>query len=202
MQIYDVRVRWAPSHTGIEGNEAADKLANLGAGVELWDTARTSESTVSGIHSIVRNLRREAQCSWWAARVMKLSTWYRKWGLSYIVKPLSELSLPCSILHRLLALRTSHEDFSWYHRKFSHTDASLTCSCGQPETPENIVLYRKTKAAFRFWPQKPLTPPTDQKESISYLTRLIAQPADFAKFLEVTKFYSTICSCQSTLPLG
>ena len=82
----------------------------------------------------------------------------QKVGASYVVKPLPELGLPCSILHRLLALRTSHGDFSWYHRKFSHIDASLTCSCGQLKTPEHIVLCRKTKAAFRFWPQKPLTP--------------------------------------------
>ena len=64
MQIYDVGVRWAPSHTGIEGNEAADKLANLGAGAELWDAAIALEPTVSGVRSIIRNLRREARYSW------------------------------------------------------------------------------------------------------------------------------------------
>ena len=64
-----------------------------------------------------------------------------------------------STLHHLLALCTSHGDFSWYHRKFSHTDASLTCSYGQPKTPEHIVSCCKTKVEFRFWPQKPQTFP-------------------------------------------
>ena len=31
MQTHDVKIRWAPGHTGIEGNEAADRLADLGA---------------------------------------------------------------------------------------------------------------------------------------------------------------------------
>jgi hypothetical protein len=51
-----------------------------------------------------------------------LSTWYRKWGLSHVVKPLPELSLPRSTV---LVFRTSHGGFSWYHRKFSYTDASV-----------------------------------------------------------------------------
>lgn len=28
---YHIKIRWAPGHTGIEGNEAANKLADLGA---------------------------------------------------------------------------------------------------------------------------------------------------------------------------
>lgn len=193
MQTYNVKIRWAPGHTGIEGNEAADRLADLGAAVEHWDSGLASEPTVSGIRSIFRSLRRETQCSWWTKRATKLSTWYRKWGLSYAVKPLPELDLPRSTLHRLLALRTSHGDFSWYHRKFSHTDATLTCSCGQPKTPEHIVLCRKTRTAFQFWPQRPQALPTNQKEGIEYLTRLIEKPADFASFLRITEFYSRIC---------
>jgi hypothetical protein len=44
-------------------NEAADKLADLGAMTELWDTARASEPTVSGVCSIVRNLQKAVQYS-------------------------------------------------------------------------------------------------------------------------------------------
>ena len=153
-----------------------------------------SEPTISGIRSVFRTLRKGAQSQWWAAKAAKLSTWYKKWGLSYEVKPLPELDLPRSTLHYLLALRTSHGDFSWYHRKFLHADATLTCSCGQPKTPEHITLCRKTRTAFRFWPQKPLTPPTNQGEGINYLKCLIAKPSDFARFLGVTEFYSTICT--------
>ena len=94
MQTHDVRVRWAPGHTGIEGNEAADKLADLGAMKEDWDTGLASEPTVSGIRSIFRALRRDVQCSWWAKCSTKLSTWYKRWGLDYRVKPLPELDLP------------------------------------------------------------------------------------------------------------
>lgn len=66
---------------------------------------------------------------------LNLSVYYKKWELPYVVKPLPELSLPRSILHRLLAIRTGHGDFSWYHTKFNHEDAKLDCSCGQPKTP-------------------------------------------------------------------
>ena len=193
MQTHDVKIRWAPGHTGIEGNEAADKLADFGAKQE-WDTGLASEPTVSGIRSIFRKLRRDAQCSWWAKRSTKLSKWYKRWGLDYQVKPLPELELPRSTLHRLLAIRSSHGDFSWYHRKFAHEDAKLTCSCGRAKDPEHIVRCRKTARYFHKWPQKPYAPPSSLVEGIKYLSSLMAKPTDFATFLKVTEFYSKICT--------
>jgi hypothetical protein len=194
MQTHNVRVRWAPGHTGIEGNEAADKLADLGAITQDWDTGLASEPTVSGIRSIFRNLRRDAQCSWWTKCSTKLSRWYKKWGLSYQVKSPPELNLPRATLHRLLAIRSSHGDFSWYHTKFNHTDAKLVCSCGQPKSPEHLVFCRKTKAAFKHWPERPPSPPTSPTEGFKYLACLLAKPTDFAKLLGVTEFYSKICT--------
>jgi ribonuclease HI len=62
MQAYDIKIRWAPRHTGIEGNEAADKLAGLGA-QQHWDAGLASEPTASGIRSVYRDLRKDAQCA-------------------------------------------------------------------------------------------------------------------------------------------
>jgi ribonuclease HI len=194
MRTHNVNIRWAPGHTGIEGNEAADALADLGAR-QQWDAGLASEPTVSGIRSIFRRLRREAQCNWWAQCSTKLSKWYKKWGLEYRVRSLAELELTRPILHRLLALRTSHGDFAWYHTKFKHDDAKLTCSCGRVKAPEHIVHCRKTVQLFHSWPQKPRCgPPSSPLEGIKYLSSLMAKPTDFAKLLTVTEFYSKICT--------
>jgi hypothetical protein len=89
MQVFDIRIRWSPGHTGIEGNEATDQLANTGALTPvLGDTDQASQPTVSGIHSVFRELRTAAQHSWWTQRSTKLSRQYKKWNLSYKVKPL------------------------------------------------------------------------------------------------------------------
>jgi ribonuclease HI len=193
MQTHDIRIRWAPGHTGIEGNEAADKLADLGTHLP-YDTGHASEPTASGIKSIFRGLRKEAQEAWWNKHNATLSKHYEKWNLDYKVKLPPELDLPRPVLHRYLAIRSGHGDFSWYHKKFAHSDAKLTCSCGHAKDPRHLVRCQKTIRLFGQWPQKPPTPPSTRAEATAYLTSLMAAPKDFDQFLKITKFYSKICT--------
>lgn len=194
MMTHDVGIKWSPGHTGIEGNEAADRLADRGAMKPEWDAGPASEPTVSGIRSIFRSLRDQARMDWWANCSPKLSSWYKKWDTTYAVKALPELTLPRSILHRFLAVRSAHGDFAWYHTKFNHEDANITCSCGSPKTPLHLVRCRKTQRRFAQWPDRPRNPPTSQAEGLSYLHRLMAKPLEFAKLIEITEFYSKICT--------
>ena len=65
----------APGHTGIEGNEATDKLANLSALKPQWDESLASVPTGSGIQSIARTLRGEARAEWWQRSGATSSSW-------------------------------------------------------------------------------------------------------------------------------
>jgi hypothetical protein len=181
---------------GIEGNEEADTLAGSAADPfsPKWiDDPIALRPTVSGIRSLARDIKKTAMDSWWATVEPKLSSRYRKWAFPYAVRPLKELDLPRSTLHRLLAIRTGHGDFDWYHKKFKHDDAVLNCSCVKKKTPDHLVHCRKT---FRFlwnWPFKPKRPPRNQSEGWDYLRLLQGSPRDFEKFLQLTGFYSRIC---------
>ncbi|RAL66344.1 hypothetical protein DID88_006013 [Monilinia fructigena] len=85
MQVYNIRIKWSPGHTEIEGNEAADRLADTGAHTPDCDPGPASLPTISGIGSIFRDLRSGAQQSWWIKRKAKLSAHYLKWDLTYRV---------------------------------------------------------------------------------------------------------------------
>jgi hypothetical protein len=50
------------------------------------------------------------------------------------------------------------------------------------------------QAAFRYWPVKPLSPPTSPREGHTYLSGLMDKPFDFAKLCGVKEFYSKICT--------
>ena len=104
------------------------------------------------------------------------------------------------MLHRLLAIRTQHGDFRWYHEKFQHEDANLDCTCGKPKSPSHIVSCRKTRRLFHLWPQPPRlatqpapTIPVHKQDKMKYLGWLIQTPTAFSDFLRVTEFYSKIC---------
>ena len=148
MGIWDISVKWAPGHTGIEGNEAADALADTEASHPQEPEGLASCPTVTGIRSIAKRYLQSAKTEWWAIKKQKLSRWYRDWDLTYDTKAPPELALPRHTLQRLIATRTNHGDFAWYHRKFCHEDAKLECSCGIDKTPDHIVHCRRTRRLF------------------------------------------------------
>lgn len=161
MKAYDVKVKWAPGHTGITGNDEADRLAKSKARNLL--TSRRGGTTFHGlryeIHRSVHAQRRPARLVVAEAtqfvpivqyvQSYNMSQSYNQWGLYYIPgKAPEELRLPHAILLCFLALRSSNGDFAWYHRRFNHEDADTKCSCGIDKTPNNIVHCRKTTSLF------------------------------------------------------
>jgi hypothetical protein len=143
------------------------------------------------VASYVRNSLAEKRVSccrsWYSLR-------YRIWGLTYTVKPSPELDLPRATLHRLLAFRTGHKDFSWYHQKFHYNDAKLECSCGRPKTPEHLV---HCKTVFRYlynWPLKPKRPPRNEAEGSYYIRQLMKEPQKFLEYLQLPSFYAKVCT--------
>jgi ribonuclease HI len=77
METHDVSIKWAPGHLGIEGNEAADRLANLEAQHPSPPTGKAAMPTLSGIKTIARQTLRHTQQIWWSEKKTKLSVWYK-----------------------------------------------------------------------------------------------------------------------------
>jgi len=198
MEKHTVTVKWVPGHTGIEGNELADRLAQQATLPETPPPAQlTPEATptASGLRTICKRLRQKTEESWWQKALPETSNWYRQWlthgPRQYSTKTLPELHLPRATLHRWLAIRSAHGDFKAYHERFQHKDARLTCSCGCSKSPEHLVLCRRARRTFRQWPKRPPHPPVNKAEAVAYLKSL--RPKDFSTLLEVTKFYERIC---------
>jgi len=189
-----ILTKWSPGHTGIRGNEAADALANQGARMTPPTEGPEARPSISGIRSQAKDQKDAARTSWWDTHHATLSSSYRRWDLEYKTKAPPELSLPRPTLHHLIALRTAHGDFAWYHRKFQHDTAQLDCSCGRPKTPTHLVLCRKTRTRFRHWPERPSAAPSCTGEAVSYIKQLIRKPPAFAAFLEATEFFTRICT--------
>jgi ribonuclease HI len=186
-----VQVKWCPGHMGIEGNEVADKLAKEGS--QLPPQSIDAMPTVSSARSLVWGLNKTAQQQWWARLSSKLSARYRNWELNFSDREPPALSLKRPVLHHYLAVRTGHGDFAWYHRKWNHEDANLRCSCGEEKAPNHLVWCRKTQRTFARWPCPPQSPPQTRQERMDYLRHLMAKPADFQTFLDVTGFFTRIC---------
>lgn len=184
MALDNITIRWSPGHCGIEGNELADKLADEAAAEDLAPTGAAAEPTVSGLKSDVRRLNRLAELDWWTPRALLLNSWYRSWLLDYNPrKAPKELSLSRPSLAKIIAMRTRHGHFAWYHRKFKHEDAVLHCRCGALLAPGHVVYCPHTTRRFCYWPQRPARPPRSAEEGIKYLRTL--QPLELQWLLEL-----------------
>lgn len=193
----EIRVKWSPGHTGIEGNEEADALADIAAdpgSPRPCPDPLSQQPTICGIRSVANKMKRDAARDWWDKVSPTLSQRYRRWDLPYVVKPSPELDLPRATLHRLLALRTGHGDFSWYHQKFHHDDAKLECSCGSPKTPEHLVHCKKVFRYLYNWPLKPKRPPRNEAEGRYYIRQLMKEPQKFLEYVQLTSFYAKVCT--------
>ena len=135
MDHLGIQALWNPGHQGIPGNELADWLANQASTPPTPppgpDTPEASHTT-SGLRTLCQQGSCHTQLCWWTQVSPKLSAWYQQWLDStddvYKVKEPPELCLQRPVLHWWLALRSSHSDFCWYHERFQHEDARLTCT--------------------------------------------------------------------------
>ena len=138
-----VFVHWIPGHAGISGNEAADRQANLGAADTTSSQGPPLPTRLAWARrTMKRNLHRRFE-SYWASHA---PTSYQSLAITLDLHP-PELSLPRSSLGRLLAARSGHGDFAAYRERFNHTDALLTCSCGQLKAPQHFLLSPLGKQA-------------------------------------------------------
>jgi hypothetical protein len=113
METHDVSIKWAPGHMDIEGNEAADRLANLEACHPSYPTGKADTPTLSGIKSIAQQLLHGKQQSWWSNKRKKLSKWYNSWDLAYTPRNRpAKLNLLRATLAKLLSIRSAHGDFA------------------------------------------------------------------------------------------
>jgi hypothetical protein len=186
METHDVSIKWAPGHLGIEGNEAADGLASLEAQHPSPPTGKAAMPTLSGIKLIARKTLRHTQQTWWSEKKNKLSRWYKSWDLDYAPRSSPrELDLLRAALARLLSIRSRHVDFAWYHQKYNHKDANLTCPCRQDKTPEHLALCRKTRGTFSRWPLRPPTPLSSRVDGLAYTEALMGAPEAFEAFIQL-----------------
>lgn len=139
-----ILIKWIPGHEEIPGNEFADLLAReeLKRYNSEGDTVREPSrlTTIAANQHKARSLASQLTVDWWTLvcpqRYLELELKMRR-------KKPPELALPRAIYARLIAARTGHGDFSAYHRRWNHENASLHYVCGRENSVGHLVQYRK-----------------------------------------------------------
>ncbi|RAL62127.1 hypothetical protein DID88_002613 [Monilinia fructigena] len=194
---------------GIEGNEAADELANTGANAERGrtDDDRSAEPTISGIGTTAKALADIATSDWWSQCHPGLSASYRRWKLGYSVTEPQNCASPVQCYIGSWLPERPHGDFAQYHRRFGHTEAELTCLCGFEKAPDHLVFCEISQRKFHAWPARPERPPSRPEEGRRYLSALLAHPELFEKLSRGNPVLRHQCPCTAnardqTIPGG
>lgn len=175
-----VQVHWIPGHTGIPGNEAADRQANWGATTPASAPASSPPTRLAWARrALKKNL---AKCfeDYWATHAPQS---YKNLAIPLDPRP-PELSLPRGSLGRLLAARSGHGDFAAYHERFNHSDALLTCSCGQLKAPQHFFHCPQGRQA---------APHPWAGQAAREILGTSKGALLFHQWLQQSNFYGTIC---------
>ena len=147
-----VEKRWIPGHVGIKGNEEADELAKSALrSLNNWSpttallSGESQNLTFGALRRLVKIRGQEIMEEWWPKFRPER---YKDLDLFMRCKQPPELALPRWAYHRLIAARTGHGDYAYYHRRFNHEHEDLKCFCGREKRPWH---FSECQPAMQRW---------------------------------------------------
>nr|ABW72065.1 TE1b [Blumeria hordei] len=135
-----VSVKWIPAHSGIEGNEEADRAARFRASGNLpIKESQPGSVTLAYVRRLMNQKRQALLDDWWEESCPPR---YRKLCLLMRRRKPREQTLSRRLLRELISARTGHGNFASCHRRFNNFTSSMECACGGETSSLHFIHYR------------------------------------------------------------